>query len=343
MDDRHVGRDQAEIDRPAPQRPQSDNRRVDPVTLAIHATPAFVASAVEFVEATTIVLAVGVTRGWRAPLIGTLAAAATLAVIIATLGVAIVTIVPELLLKGVVGSLLLLFGLRWLRKAALRHRRHSRRGADLPARGRRASRSGSPTEEVRLDRIPRGIQGGPARGDRGRVHRDRVRRGRRDRAYRGDRRRDRGGPVRHRPRRRSAAAAHDGPRELAEVWGRRDALQLRRVLVRRSPRDDVAGRCAFDPLDRRNVPRRELARGADAEGDPAAGRARGRAQCLTASGRSWSVFLSKTASLPSARFSRLPLRGRSRPPAAPLLSRSSDGCSSRWSSCSSSRTFTAPA
>ena len=93
---------------------------MDPVTLAIHATPAFVASAVEFVEATTIVLAVGVTRGWRAPLFGTLAATLTLAAIIATLGVAIVTIVPEQLLKGVVGSLLLLFGLRWLRKAVLR-------------------------------------------------------------------------------------------------------------------------------------------------------------------------------------------------------------------------------
>jgi uncharacterized membrane protein len=93
---------------------------VDPVTLAILATPAFVASAVEFVEATTIVLAVGVTRGWRAPLLGTAAATAALAVIIGTLGVAIVTIVPELLLKGIVGSLLLLFGLRWLRKAVLR-------------------------------------------------------------------------------------------------------------------------------------------------------------------------------------------------------------------------------
>src|SRR3989441_5744604 len=116
----HVGRDQAGIDRPAGQRSQSDNRRVDPVTLAIHATPAFVASAVEFVEATTIVLAVGVTRGWRAPLIGTIAATATLAIVIATLGVALVTIVPEHLLKGVVGALLLLFGLRWLRKAVRR-------------------------------------------------------------------------------------------------------------------------------------------------------------------------------------------------------------------------------
>jgi len=93
---------------------------VDPLTLAIAATPSFIASAVEFVEATTIVLAVGVTRGWRAPLLGTAAATVTLAVIIGTLGVAIVTVVPEHLLKGVVGTLLLLFGLRWLRKAILR-------------------------------------------------------------------------------------------------------------------------------------------------------------------------------------------------------------------------------
>ena len=93
---------------------------MDLVTLAIAATPAFIASAVEFVEATTIVLAVGITRGWRAPLVGTALAALTLAVIVATLGVALVTVVPEKLLLGVVGTLLLLFGLRWLRKAVLR-------------------------------------------------------------------------------------------------------------------------------------------------------------------------------------------------------------------------------
>jgi uncharacterized membrane protein len=93
---------------------------LDLTTIAIAATPSFVASAVEFVEATTIVLAVGVTRGWRAPLIGTVAAAATLAVVVGTLGVALVTVVPEHLLKTVVGVLLLLFGLRWLRKAVLR-------------------------------------------------------------------------------------------------------------------------------------------------------------------------------------------------------------------------------
>jgi len=88
--------------------------------LAVAALPAFIASAVEFVEATTIVLAVGVTRGWRAPLYGTIAATITLAIIIATLGVTIVTVVPEHALKAFVGALLLLFGLRWLRKAILR-------------------------------------------------------------------------------------------------------------------------------------------------------------------------------------------------------------------------------
>ena len=89
-------------------------------TLVAAALPAFAASAVEFVEATTIVLAVGVTRGWRAPLLGSLAAALTLAVIIAALGATLVAVVPDRALKVLVGTLLLLFGLRWLRKAILR-------------------------------------------------------------------------------------------------------------------------------------------------------------------------------------------------------------------------------
>ena len=93
---------------------------MDVGALAVAALPSFVASAVEFVEATTIILAVGVTRGWRAPLYGTVAAAITLAVIIGTLGVTIVSVVPEHALKSFVGALLLLFGLRWLRKAILR-------------------------------------------------------------------------------------------------------------------------------------------------------------------------------------------------------------------------------
>ena len=93
---------------------------MDLQTTLVAAAPAFIASAVEFVEATTIVLAIGVTRGWRAPIVGTVLAVITLALVIGTLGVTLVTVVPEHLLKGIVGALLLLFGLRWLRKAVLR-------------------------------------------------------------------------------------------------------------------------------------------------------------------------------------------------------------------------------
>lgn len=85
------------------------------------ATTAFLASAVEFVEAFTIVLVVGLTINWRSSLAGAFAAAATLAVIITTLGVALVQFVPIDLLRLVVGILLILFGLKWLKKAILRY------------------------------------------------------------------------------------------------------------------------------------------------------------------------------------------------------------------------------
>jgi uncharacterized membrane protein len=80
---------------------------------------AALASAVEMVEALTIVLALGVTRGWRAPLQGAVAALAVLVVLVAALGPALEA-VPIDLLRLVVGSLLLVFGLQWLRKAILR-------------------------------------------------------------------------------------------------------------------------------------------------------------------------------------------------------------------------------
>ena len=79
------------------------------------------ASAVEFVEAFTIVLVVGVTINWRSALVGAMAAAATLAVIVATLGVAIVQFVPIGMLRLVIGVLLLLFGLKWLKNSILRY------------------------------------------------------------------------------------------------------------------------------------------------------------------------------------------------------------------------------
>ena len=80
---------------------------------------AFAASLVEVVEAFTIVLAVGCTRGWRAAWTGTLAALALLAVTVALVGPALLR-VPIHTLQLVVGVLLLLFGLGWLRKAILR-------------------------------------------------------------------------------------------------------------------------------------------------------------------------------------------------------------------------------
>jgi uncharacterized membrane protein len=79
----------------------------------------FLACAVEAVEALTIVLAVGVTRSWRSALTGVGAATATLAVIVAALGPALSTL-PINALRVVVGGLLLVFGLQWLRKAVLR-------------------------------------------------------------------------------------------------------------------------------------------------------------------------------------------------------------------------------
>jgi uncharacterized membrane protein len=79
----------------------------------------FVACAVEAVEALTIVLAVGVTRSWRSTLLGLAAALALLAVVTAALGPALTTL-PLGVLRVVVGGLLLIFGLQWLRKAVLR-------------------------------------------------------------------------------------------------------------------------------------------------------------------------------------------------------------------------------
>jgi uncharacterized membrane protein len=80
---------------------------------------AFLASAVEFVEALTIVLAAGVSRGWRSALLGLGAATLSLIVIVAALGPAL-KLIPIDALRLVVGGLLLAFGLQWLRKAILR-------------------------------------------------------------------------------------------------------------------------------------------------------------------------------------------------------------------------------
>jgi len=80
---------------------------------------AFLASLVEVVEAFTIVLAVATLRGWRPAAFGTVTALAVLSVLIASLG-PLLALVPLHLLQLVIGILLLLFGMGWLRKAILR-------------------------------------------------------------------------------------------------------------------------------------------------------------------------------------------------------------------------------
>ena len=79
----------------------------------------FLASLVEFVEALTVVLAVGVTRGWKPALLGSAAGVAVLAALVALFGSELGKL-PLALIQIGVGTLIILFGLRWLRKAILR-------------------------------------------------------------------------------------------------------------------------------------------------------------------------------------------------------------------------------
>jgi uncharacterized membrane protein len=84
----------------------------------------FGASTVEMVEALTIVVASGVSRGWRSALEGAAAAAVVLAVIVLAVGVPLVHYVPIDALRVTVGALLLVLGLSWLRKSILRASGH---------------------------------------------------------------------------------------------------------------------------------------------------------------------------------------------------------------------------
>jgi uncharacterized membrane protein len=85
------------------------------------AISAFLASIVEFVEALTIVLVVGVTINWKSALYGTLAAIFALAALVAIFGTTLVLFIPIEVLRLLVGVILVLFGLKWLKKAILRY------------------------------------------------------------------------------------------------------------------------------------------------------------------------------------------------------------------------------
>jgi uncharacterized membrane protein len=84
----------------------------------------FAASLVEMVEALTVVVAAGVSRGWRSALEGAAAAAVVLGVLVVVVGVPLIRYIPLDALRVVVGALLLVLGLTWLRKAILRASGH---------------------------------------------------------------------------------------------------------------------------------------------------------------------------------------------------------------------------
>jgi uncharacterized membrane protein len=84
----------------------------------------FGASAVEMVEALTLVVAAGVSRGWRSAIEGAVSAALVLGVLVVAVGVPLVRYIPIDALRVVVGALLLVLGLSWLRKAILRGSGH---------------------------------------------------------------------------------------------------------------------------------------------------------------------------------------------------------------------------
>lgn len=104
------------------------------------ASTSFIASAVEMVEALTIVLAVAYTSGWRPALQGTIAALVALGVLVA-IGVPILHLVPENWIKVIVGAFLIWFGWGWLKKAILR------------AAGRKAQRDETAIYTAELQRL----------------------------------------------------------------------------------------------------------------------------------------------------------------------------------------------
>jgi uncharacterized membrane protein len=112
----------------------------------------FAASAVESVEAVTIVIAAGVTRGWRSAFEGAAAALVVLAVIVAVLGPLVVK-APLNGLRIVIGTILLVYGMQWLRKAVLRAAGVIPKHDEDAIYKREVARLGSPGARPARDRI----------------------------------------------------------------------------------------------------------------------------------------------------------------------------------------------
>ena len=90
------------------------------MAFVLTAAGALLACGLEMLEALAIVLAVGVTRRWRDALLGALGAVGALAAVAGLVGPVLLASLPLDLLRVVVGTALLLFGLEWLRKGILR-------------------------------------------------------------------------------------------------------------------------------------------------------------------------------------------------------------------------------
>lgn len=119
------------------------------------AVAVFVAAAVEMVEAATIVVAMGITRGWRSAWAGAGVALVALAGFTAVTGYALVTWLPKTALQVVVGALLLVFGFQWLRKAILRSagRKSMHDEAEVFERERAAARAAGTRRLAGLDYV----------------------------------------------------------------------------------------------------------------------------------------------------------------------------------------------
>ena len=117
------------------------------------AVATFTASTVEMIEALTIVLAMGATRSWRSTLAGAGAALVALAAFTLATGYALATWLPRAALQLTVGTLLLCFGLQWLRKAILRSsgRKAMHDEAEIFAEQTRAARAAGRQERLGLD------------------------------------------------------------------------------------------------------------------------------------------------------------------------------------------------